>query len=224
MFGCGHPRTPENAIRNGGDKVCCKTCKYAREAARRAADPERERARVREAQRRSRGGLRGHRNSRKGSCPQGHDYTPENTYLYRGDRQCKTCRREHAATWRAKNGQYIAEKNQAYYAANGDVMRESARRWQQENRDRANLTSRLKKQRRRAAGVLTPDEWLAVLDEFGHICLACGSDGPLTVDHVIPISTGGLNVRENVQPLCGPCNSSKGAKSIDYRRKTPVAS
>ena len=28
-------------------------------------------------------------------CPQGHAYTPENTYLYKNMRQCKTCRVEH---------------------------------------------------------------------------------------------------------------------------------
>jgi hypothetical protein len=26
------------------------------------------------------------------SCPQGHPYTPENTYTYKGARSCKTCR------------------------------------------------------------------------------------------------------------------------------------
>jgi hypothetical protein len=26
------------------------------------------------------------------SCPQGHPYTPENIYIYRGARSCKTCR------------------------------------------------------------------------------------------------------------------------------------
>jgi hypothetical protein len=27
-------------------------------------------------------------------CPQGHEYTPENTWVYRGRRYCRTCRRE----------------------------------------------------------------------------------------------------------------------------------
>jgi hypothetical protein len=33
----------------------------------------------------------GHHNNRKTHCPQGHEYTPENTYLIRGSRLCKTC-------------------------------------------------------------------------------------------------------------------------------------
>lgn len=39
-------------------------------------------------------------------CPQGHDYSPENTYVTRdGWRQCKTCRRARSAAWNAKQKQ-----------------------------------------------------------------------------------------------------------------------
>lgn len=34
-----------------------------------------------------------HRNSRKTNCPQGHEYTPENTRMYRGARHCRKCQR-----------------------------------------------------------------------------------------------------------------------------------
>lgn len=29
----------------------------------------------------------------RASCPQGHPYSPENTYVWRGDRKCRECRR-----------------------------------------------------------------------------------------------------------------------------------
>ena len=64
---------------------------------------------------------------------------------------------------------------------------------------------------------LTDADWVFVLEVYGNACLAC--DKPeVTIDHVVPVSKGGRNEIDNVQPLCGRCNTSKGTKTIDYRR------
>lgn len=55
-------------------------------------------------------------------------------------------------------------------------------------------------------------------DKFA--CLKCGiavAVEPhllLEVDHIVPVSRGGLSVEENLQTLCWKCNRSKGAKLI----------
>ena len=71
--------------------------------------------------------------------------------------------------------------------------------------------------RRGAAGTYTNLEWQAVLDDYGRCCLKCGSKDDITADHVLPISKGGSNMIDNIQPLCRVCNSVKFDKHIDYR-------
>lgn len=55
---------------------------------------------------RTKGPLKGHRNSRKTHCPCGHAYTPENTYVHTfdGTRACRTCNRERK---RRQNGELL---------------------------------------------------------------------------------------------------------------------
>lgn len=67
---------------------------------------------------------------------------------------------------------------------------------------------------------VTRDEWRAVCAEFGHRCPKCGRHereiGTLTMDHITPLSRGGRHHKANIQPLCQPCNSSKGQRTIGF--------
>ena len=40
-------------------------------------------------------------------------------------------------------------------------------------------------------------------------CANCGTASNLTIDHIIPLSKGGLNEVSNLQMLCEPCNAQK---------------
>ena len=62
----------------------------------------------------------------------------------------------------------------------------------------------------------------AVYGKYGKKCLACGTTKKLSIDHVIPISMGGENNLDNMQPLCKPCNSRKGSNTTDYRKRLGV--
>lgn len=68
-----------------------------------------------------------------------------------------------------------------------------------------------KLRRRCAQGSHTEAEWQEVLAKHDHKC-ACGATEDLTRDHIIPISKGGTNFIENIQPLCRSCNSRKSNK------------
>ena len=70
----------------------------------------------------------------------------------------------------------------------------------------------------KAGGSYTVSEWESLCKKYNYRCLNCGKKRKLTADHVIPISKGGTSNIDNIQPLCGPCNSSKGTKTTDFRR------
>jgi 5-methylcytosine-specific restriction endonuclease McrA len=64
----------------------------------------------------------------------------------------------------------------------------------------------------RDLGTHTNEQWVAKRDAVGR-CAICGaSDRALQKDHIVPISRGGSEAIDNIQPLCGPCNASKGAR------------
>ena len=53
-----------------------------------------------------------------------------------------------------------------------------------------------------------------------HLCLKCGAEDGLSIDHILPVSKGGQNTLDNLQTLCMPCNISKGVTTISYLSKT----
>jgi hypothetical protein len=55
----------------------------------------------------------------------------------------------------------------------------------------------------------------AILDRDGHMCVNCFSEDELQIDHIHPRSRGGGNDPDNLQVLCGPCNRSKHALTMD---------
>jgi len=71
-----------------------------------------------------------------------------------------------------------------------------------------------KAKRRGAIGSFTPNEWSMKLAEYGGKCAYCGATENLEIDHIRPISMGGTNTIDNVQPLCRSCNASKGARYV----------
>lgn len=53
---------------------------------------------------------------------------------------------------------------------------------------------------------------LAVYERDGWKCLHCGTTERLSLDHIHPWSLGGEDTLVNLQTLCRPCNSRKGAR------------
>lgn len=139
--------------------------------------------------------------------------------------RCKPCAKESYTEWRlanpdkaransykqtaklkAKNPNYHAEWEARNYATPAGRARVVANK----NRRRARLME--------AAGEVTAEEFAELCLLYEGKCLACGRDNVrMTMDHVIPLSKGGSNTINNIQPLCMPCNSTKGVSCTDYR-------
>ena len=73
------------------------------------------------------------------------------------------------------------------------------------------------KKQRRLARELRNSRWWKNLCASGVCCYYCHTPlkpDEVTMDHVIPISEGGLSTKGNVVPCCKKCNSEKKASSI----------
>lgn len=65
-------------------------------------------------------------------------------------------------------------------------------------------------------GKHTEYQWYWLQARQGFRCACCQRKVPLTKDHVIPVSKGGIDHISNIQALCQSCNSSKGTRIIRY--------
>ncbi|MDN5787862.1 HNH endonuclease [Pseudorhodobacter sp.] len=59
--------------------------------------------------------------------------------------------------------------------------------------------------------------WRQVIEDFGGLCVYCGQDSELVMDHVVPINRQSLGEHRlgNLVPSCKGCNAIKGDK--DFR-------
>jgi len=78
----------------------------------------------------------------------------------------------------------------------------------------AHLKARRYAREKGAVGSHTLKEWLKLKILHNEKCVICGEQKKLTKDHIVPLSKGGTDFIENIQPLCKNCNSKKHNKII----------
>jgi 5-methylcytosine-specific restriction endonuclease McrA len=123
---------------------------------------------------------------------------------------------------RVRGNEAYAAVRRANYLRNREARLAYAREYRLTNMERARAASRKRRALRASAvGSHSLEDWLAVRAFFGDKCLRCGvanGQSILHADHIVPLSRGGSDNIDNIQPLCGPCNIWKRDRHIvDYR-------
>ena len=148
-----------------------------------------------------------------------------------GEPKCDECRlafnAEHRQR-RASNPEKDRERVRNYWRNNPEKRRENVARFRANNPERARQINRESSKRNAESVRLrnvarkarladatiykVPAESIrARLDYFGRKCWMCG--GPYEhIEHVKPISKGGLHIPANIRPSCAPCNLRKSSK------------
>jgi hypothetical protein len=130
------------------------------------------------------------------------------------DRNAEKC-----ARWRGENPDAWArwsaehpEYNKLRHTNNKERELARGKRWAEQNRARrADVES--KRRAKKIQGQAEEIDRQTVLDAYGGLCGICGHSVPADfhLDHMVPLSKGGLHVYGNVQPAHANCNLAKSA-------------
>ena len=129
-------------------------------------------------------------------------------------------RKAYHRQYHREHQEYFREKILEFRRENESYHRDYIREWSRRNPDKVKAHDNARRAAKRSGGRFTAGEWAALKQRYDYHCLRCGRREPeirLSADHVIPLSKGGINTIDNIQPLCMPCNTSKHTAATDYR-------
>jgi len=120
---------------------------------------------------------------------------------------------ERAKQWRLDNKERKSILDRKWRLSHPKERYEQCKKQRKKHPERYRFYHRRYISRKRGAkGSHTLEEWQELKQQFNFTCWMCGRSEPeikLTEDHIIPLSKGGSDYIENIQPLCGSCNSRK---------------
>lgn len=143
------------------------------------------------------------------------DFNRDKSRKYGVSYICRSCSMEYKHQHYIENKEQIAKKSAQYRILHIELMRERFKKWYISNKEKSRENCRNRRARKiNAPGTHTSnnEKQLFVLQKSK--CAVCRSSikKGYHVDHIVPLSKGGSNSKENLQLLCPTCNLSKSAK------------
>lgn len=126
-----------------------------------------------------------------------------------------------ALEYRRRNNKQRREATKQWRENNPDKHLAYKQKWNQEHPEKVSLHRTNRRVRMKGTRVFyIRSKFFIRL--YSSACVVCGEKENINADHVIPLYRGGTHSEGNLQPLCGYCNSSKGAKlMVEFRQSRP---
>ncbi|MBK9925370.1 MAG: HNH endonuclease [Anaerolineales bacterium] len=211
-----HPRKVLGMPAGDGYKSRCKECWNAQKRAERAAKPNEYKATARKYVEANKEHIRNLKRSHQQANPERYAEI---------DQKWKATHREEinsrARDRRQEDIEHYREIGRKSYERHAEERRKYSLEYYKLHPEKSvAATNRRRALKYASESTHTEEEWLELKAFYNFKCLRCGKQEPeikLTRDHVIPLTQGGSDSIDNVQPLCARCNSKKNNKHIDYR-------
>lgn len=107
------------------------------------------------------------------------------------------------------------ERNRIARTVNADRTKANRDAWRAKKSDVLNAQNHKRRKAVRERGILSDNITAIRFKEQGGLCNCCYKPlgNKYDLDHIMPLSLGGVNEDDNVQLLSASCNRSKGAKN-----------
>jgi len=127
------------------------------------------------------------------------------------------------ARYKINHPEISKEFYKEYYIKNKEKINKASKEYHKLHPEKNRLYAKYARDRKMSAiGSHTLGEWELLKKQYGYTCPCCEKSEPeikLTEDHIVPLSKGGSNYIENIQPLCKSCNSKKHTQVVVYENK-----
>lgn len=111
--------------------------------------------------------------------------------------------------WKKKNWDKVLKDQREWFKKK---RKEDPERFRMYVKNRKHLIRQTSSSGKRFSTSFTLEEWESIKKSQNYTCPLCGKSEPeikLTIDHIMPLSKGGVHSKENIQALCHGCNSRK---------------